>query len=253
MSYLTRLSGILNTPHPMNIGIQPELWLDAPDDDTIITATGVTNWADKSGNGRDVVQSISGSQPAHGTTLINGRKTITFDGVDDFLEGSAFLIGLSEYTVFIVMKAPGQLAKSIIAESLSTQPVGNETFLHIGSHFLVPERGLRTFLRNQTNNIVYVLAGSTILFNNTPKLLQYNSTSTSISTFIDGAADIGPSAYTKSGTYTPDKFTVGAGLSNSSPVGLLTGSIGEILIYGKEFSALNKNILEPYFLNKWGV
>lgn len=249
-----QIANLMQILHPMTVGIQPELWLDADDLDTITIATGVSNWADKSGKGRDISQAIASCQPSHGVPLIVGHRTVTFDGIDDFLEGSSFLIGLSEYTIFIVIKAPGQTGKTIISESLSTQPVGNETFLFIGTQSIAPANTVRTFLRNQTNDLVYLLAGSIIAFDNvTPRLIQYNATSTSISTFINGSIDIGPSAYTKSGTYTPDKFVVGAAIANSIASGFLTGSIGEIIVYGKEFSALNKNILEPYFLNKWGT
>lgn len=46
------------------IQLSPALWLDAADSSTITIATGVSQWNDKSGNGRNVSQSTPAAQPA---------------------------------------------------------------------------------------------------------------------------------------------------------------------------------------------
>lgn len=60
-------------------------WWDAGDDSTITTSTGVSAWADKSGNGRTASQAVGNNQPARNTT-INGRSVLTFDGTNDTLD-----------------------------------------------------------------------------------------------------------------------------------------------------------------------
>jgi len=63
-------------------------WFDADDSATITTATGVSNWADKSGSApADYSQPTAGSQPTVTTAGLNGRDVITFDGVDDECDG----------------------------------------------------------------------------------------------------------------------------------------------------------------------
>lgn len=52
------------------------LWLDAAD----VTAAGL--WTDRSGLGRNAVQAATNSQPAP-TGVINGRKAMFFDGIND--------------------------------------------------------------------------------------------------------------------------------------------------------------------------
>lgn len=54
------------------------LWLDASDASTITIATGVSNWADKSGLGRHFRQTVGGYQPALTTAGLNGLDVITF-------------------------------------------------------------------------------------------------------------------------------------------------------------------------------
>jgi hypothetical protein len=54
----------------------------------VTLATGVSAWADQSGNGKDYGQATSGKQPAYAQTALNGFPSITTDGVDDSLTSS---------------------------------------------------------------------------------------------------------------------------------------------------------------------
>ncbi len=66
------------------------LWLDGDDIDGDGTAEGAGEtysgtWTDKSGNGYDAENATPGEQPALTVGGINGRTTLTWDDVDDFL------------------------------------------------------------------------------------------------------------------------------------------------------------------------
>jgi hypothetical protein len=67
--------------------IAPALWLDASDTSTITLdgSNNVSEWRDKSGNGRHSTQATALSRPAYTPAAVNGRNAITFDAVDDFL------------------------------------------------------------------------------------------------------------------------------------------------------------------------
>jgi len=56
----------------------------------ITIATGVSNWADKSGNARDVAQGTAANQPTFVSSAVNGLPAVQFDGVNDFLVSGAF-------------------------------------------------------------------------------------------------------------------------------------------------------------------
>ncbi|MGI9420409.1 MAG: hypothetical protein ACR2RA_21520, partial [Geminicoccaceae bacterium] len=65
------------------------LWLDASDAATITESSGdVSDWDDKSPEGRDFTQATGTQQPTTGTP--NGRDGILFDGTDDRLVAAAF-------------------------------------------------------------------------------------------------------------------------------------------------------------------
>lgn len=53
-------------------------WYDAADASTITQATGVSAWADKSGNGRTCSQATGGYQPAYVLAGQNGKNVIDF-------------------------------------------------------------------------------------------------------------------------------------------------------------------------------
>jgi hypothetical protein len=56
-----------------------QLWLDASDLSTITSASNlVSQWNDKSGNGYNVTQATSASQPTTGTTTKNGLNVLVF-------------------------------------------------------------------------------------------------------------------------------------------------------------------------------
>jgi hypothetical protein len=77
------------------------LWLDSLDPSTIHAAGGaVSQWNDKSGNGRNAVQASSSQQPVY-----NMGNGLTFDGVDDTLTYDGTFLAGSRYTIFVVEKS----------------------------------------------------------------------------------------------------------------------------------------------------
>lgn len=54
----------------------------------ITTGTGVSAWADQSGNGVDFTQGTGSAQPALVAGTINGQPAVSFDGIDDWLSAA---------------------------------------------------------------------------------------------------------------------------------------------------------------------
>lgn len=82
------------------------LWLDAADANTItLNGSTVSQWNDKSGNGRNATQATASNQPVYVGSAINNLPAITFDGVNDRLEvsnESAF--DVATFTIFLIGK-----------------------------------------------------------------------------------------------------------------------------------------------------
>ena len=86
--------------------ITTALWLDAADSSTITESGGaVSQWADKSGNGRDATQATGSAQPALTSDAINSLDALTFDGSNDRLDISNPPInGTTPRSIFAVVR-----------------------------------------------------------------------------------------------------------------------------------------------------
>lgn len=73
-----RFQGVLWTPAVLRGSLS--LWLDSADLSTISIATGVSQWIDKSGIGRNATQANPASQPTLGTFQLNGMPLVSTFG-----------------------------------------------------------------------------------------------------------------------------------------------------------------------------
>jgi hypothetical protein len=91
---------------PYDLGTSLAVWLDAADTSRItLNGTTVSQWDDKSGNGRHVSQANATQQPAFTANALSNKPVLTFDGVNDTLRrASAGLTGLSSVSMFVVMR-----------------------------------------------------------------------------------------------------------------------------------------------------
>jgi hypothetical protein len=90
---------------PSNLGSSLAVWLDAEDASSItLNGSTVSQWNDKSGNGINISQAVGTQQPLYSATGPLGKQTIIFDGVDDVLFTDTGLNGLSNVSLFAVMR-----------------------------------------------------------------------------------------------------------------------------------------------------
>jgi hypothetical protein len=75
-----RLQGRLWTPAG-----QSALWLDPADPSAFSFGTGISDWRDKGGNGRNATQATGANQPTLTAAALNGLPLVRFDGLNDIL------------------------------------------------------------------------------------------------------------------------------------------------------------------------
>lgn len=96
---------------PIFLGSRLALWLDASDSSTIIlNGSTVSQWNDKSGNGRHASQPTAANQPTYNLNGLNGKTVLTFDGSSDFMTAGTnstwnFLHNGQESAAFVVARA----------------------------------------------------------------------------------------------------------------------------------------------------
>lgn len=217
--------------------ITTALWLDAADEDTIALNSGnVSQWDDKSGNGRHVSQGDSSYQPPYNTS--GSISFVDFSGVD-YLTGSFPALGSSRRSAFVVVKSNSTSGENWIlniGSDVATDPgaawcVTNEVALRVSG-------GNRVWSDSSTNmRILGVDSGGTA----TADALCW----------ING--EMQTSTSTANRTYvTTGGIIIGAWLGGSAG-DYLDGHIYEVILVEGETSSSNRQKIEGYLAHKWGL
>jgi hypothetical protein len=195
--------------------IQTALWLDAADATTVTTVSGaVSQWNDKSGNGRHAIQATPGNRPTVSTAALNGKNVIAFNGSSQWFENfSAFSV------------------QSLIAVAQSSQ---SKAFAGLHTEFLS-----ELILNATGTEAISAGAGGSVLINGV--------VSTSI-TFQQPFIWVHnrPAANNVARTLGQEFNALGAGRA-------WVGYCAELIDLGATPSTTNRQKLEGYLAHKWGL
>lgn len=245
---------------PRATGLNPKsisglaAWYDASDSTTVTTATGVSQWADKSGNSRTLVQSVGLDQPTR-TATINGKSALVFDGTNHYLScmGGSF----SNQTLFIVARRDATAAASAAMFSYrasATNGAGNLSALTADSDSgftltfglaAVENLGLNPA---PSSSVIYYKNGSLVA---TGTISGISGQSYSVAPYPN-TNDVNVLTIFSGNTAAGAKnFAVGCDCFNSSRTYGMT--LCEILIYSSVLTATQRSAVEKYLGKKWGV
>jgi hypothetical protein len=231
--------GVVASSHLFSpLDLSPALWLDAADTSTI-TASGsplkVSQWNDKSGNGRHVSQSSGGAQPQTGVHTLNSRNVVTFPEETGMTRSTPWT--LTEYTVFYVFVPT-------VLTSLGFIIGGSVRF---GGFF-----GVRPTLKIQDSVFFFNVqsADSTVTMNQAAlvthsaksnnQAIRYNRTTVATATQATAAGTI-------NGLF--------VGCQQNTFPGNSTGGkrIAEYIVYDTVLSDTNRDLVESYLATRWGL
>ena len=215
--------------------ISTALWLDAADASTItLNGSTVSQWADKSGNGRNATQPTASSQPTSNTRTLNGLNVLDFN---------ADVIGIG--TPFVKINTPWLVYSVITFDSFTGNPVyiglqGAQT-----THMGWSNSGNIQFYNNSTG--VVGLSG-VVITANAPALVGVQYDTTNLTGLYNGAAQGSPAVTIPADTAL---FNIGSHASGGS--NYFDGAIGEIVFIQSTVSLSNRQKLEGYLAWKWGL
>lgn len=208
------------------------LWLDGADTSTI-TQNGsgaVSAWADKSGNGNNATQSTGAAKPTTGSSTVNGRNVLSFDGGDYF---DITALSQTAKTIFFVQK--GTIQASDTSTFLgSSSPSGGDTSAYVplmfnGSADAEIYRGIT----GATSRV----DGVTVTPSNRDEIYDDFITGSAQITTINGTVNVA----------TID--TIGSGAFGYAYL----GDMAEILIYNRNLTSTETNQIGNYLAAKWGI
>jgi PKD repeat protein len=214
------------------------MWLDASDASTFsFSDNGITEWRDRSGNGRNAEDGfLSSTRPTRGDDLIGGRPAVAFDGSNDVLTFNGSSITNSDYTVAAVTARTSP--KSTNYYLGGTQSSNNRN-LHVGW------RSDTVMTHAQYGNDM----DASVAGHSTPQptlQVSRHSGSTGKTMYLDGSQ-----ASTNSSTTGLLSWTGAAvGRYNSS---YFQGNVGEVLLVSSALSDADRQRLEGYLAHKWGT
>ncbi len=204
------------------------VWFRA-DSSAVVTGNKVISLNDLSGSNSHATQADTSKQPSLVTNILNGKPIVRFDGVNDFLATSNFLVTASQpNTIFIVwnIAATGSAAQTALSGLNNTE--SNGIF-----HALATSR-LNIF----SGSSVYYT--KTAPFNHIITTAVYNGANSAMRENGVGRT-LTPNS--NSGTQGFKMLHIGANYGTAS---FLKGDVAEVIVYNSILTTQQRNDVEQY-------
>ena len=227
--------------------VLPAVWLDAADLSTITIATGVSEWRDKSGNGRHMT--APGAQPALAANSLNGLNTIAFDNrtTTQTLTNAYSYSGTDITLVSLAYSLRGTV-RTYYTRLWSMNATGQQDFNNNSGFIMV--YGVGTALDNVAtlrNNSI--LAQSTIN-SNAQWAFHVGTKSGGSGTFsTNGEARVSGSTSNSALGFNVIRIGNDVGGVDSG----LFGNVAEAMIFSYALNLSQQQTIEGYLAHKWGL
>jgi hypothetical protein len=230
--------------------------LDPTDSTSYTIATGVSEWRDKSGNGKHFSQSATNNQPSLAT--IGGKTALSFDGSNDHLFTTATLFtGDSGFTFFQVFEAtfPGNGTALFVhktgAGGTDTNDITVGLSANQGSAWLFGTLRTRTTTVRSGTSVNADQRFDSVDVSGIGALSlvgAFSSSPTSTAWFR------GTAAASSAGTSSlGNEVGMALGCRNNATKDLFyLGKMGEILAYTRVLTTSERRTVESYLSKKWG-
>ena len=236
MSLLIDTSFLWNTTVWNPSMISTALWLDAADATTVVSSGGrISQWSDKSGNGRNATQATGAQHPKVTAAAQNSRNVVEFDPASNSFQRLSFsrLTGLGH--VFFVAKKNNVNDSDIILIDGSADDLRGVVFgSGAGSDFIVQQ--ITGSLSTATRNAWHI---AEIKTDGTNASLGIDGTrTTNVDSDVMNLSEIG---YYRN-------F-----VSAFVPQYSFRGQIGEIVMSASALNDATRQKIEGYLAHKWGL
>ena len=210
------------------------VWLDANDSSSYTIATGVSQWRDKSGAGRNFSQATGNNQPIVSTVTQNGKAVLEFNGTSHQLQNGTNFLQIASCTLFGVYRRLGGAFGGVISSSGNADR--SPGILIDNSQGVI--RGYLNVSLAGTNvaNSFHVTCGTV---DNGASTIFINGTQTD----TDAASN----------TLETSQSTTSIGTYRQAAANFMNGYIGEILAYDRVLAASERQAVERYLGAKWGI
>ncbi len=258
--------GYINPDYPFG---KASIWYDAADTSTIsVSGTAVTQWNDKGSLGLNLTQGTAANRPTSGTTTLNGKNVITFDGGDVLLNATVaswkFLHDGTKYVLGMVVKATsaadanndtqvftnirradaGVAGRNLQAESRSTTVDRLRVYVSDGTGNYAVSQDSGDNVWDQDNPVVYTELCDPNNGTAANRIYSYFGTGTAIQT----------NTQTTGTTANNPTYSMGVGAPDNLANTGVTGYIAEMVILQSPYNTETDRVaLRDYLKTKWAL
>lgn len=234
---------------PNALGSNLALWLDAEDSSTItLNGATVSQWSDKSGNGRNVSQAVAASQPTYNSNGWNSTKpTLTFNGTSSSLplsEPINITRNISAFSIFAVMQRTGGNSYGAIFGNVTS--ISNQARAVLYGRSGTVEAGGR---RLDANSYQFVSSSQSGLG---LASAEFDYGNAELRVGVNGTYTARAGGFQTAGS-TSDTNSANGGVGLTGSVEYFGGNISEIVAVQKILSTSERRQLEGYLAWKWGL
>jgi len=220
-----------------------QLWLDAADSSTITIQTGVSQWNDKSGQGRHVTQSTTSLQPVYSSV----SNALVFNSNAWLGIPNALASITPTYTIFVVDKRASASVHFFIGMHDAT---GGNVALVLGYNGTTTSHHTTAYITDCMVTIP-AYAGAA----EPKRLARYDYTGSLRDTYINGGQLSTIQSFSAT-LPTWNNANIGAGYYTPGVSGLdwwYVGNIHEIIFYNNVLTTGQAQQVEAYLAQKWGL
>jgi hypothetical protein len=231
--------------------ITTALWLDAADSSTITIATGVSTWADKSGNVANATQASTTLQPSYsGTAFPGSLPGVLFDGANDIMDISTIAMRNQTHGVYWVFSRSGAGTGDGYSPMIGVRASAGTGTDRGALHYVKNGNNLGAcypyYQGPGTGN--YDLSAGTVYSNSTGNVMSFQSNTTGWGVWRNGTIES-----TTSTISTPNTDNIGYSIGGQyTQPRRMNGVIGELIMVQTTDTTTRQKI-EGYLAHKWGL
>lgn len=226
------------------------IWLDASDQSTVtLNSATVSEWRDKSGNGRHASQSTAANQPVYDSVRLNGLRTITFDNVNKRMSGAA--PSSTEYSFFCVFKyqsTSGAYARPFTLARATTSDTTAPAFIVLSRN-----NGTTTMQSPLNSGAGFVNGGGIAYAYDAWAVASVNYNSSLLSNRRNNGEAVTLSSPPSMASANFTRFGIADEFTGSGTFSSLIGYYAEALLFSRSLSTEEETAIARYLGNKWGV
>ena len=226
--------------------ISTALWLDAADASTVTTdGSAVSQWNDKSGNGRNASQSDSLLRPTVSSNAFNNKQSIVFSGSSNsrLLGGATGLT--SAASIFAAVQDTGSTSTIAGIYTSGSSGGGFGIFRATADIAVLDGNGVNAANSANTSSAINqpcILAGIYTQADTNGTSIFFNGT---LEETFTGAGVIVSSSQTA--------FEIGGRTQALQPLRVFKGNISEVIVLALSATTDTRQRIEGYLAHKWGL